>query len=144
MFERWKAERQRKRIEKELDREFDRDFEKDTTDQEKLDTAINRANLELDKLRWRIQKQETDRLCLEAERLDIEIPADHTVWKRSPVGDFLPVGLRAELRRAIDEEKTRSREVKAWWWKTIITPALTMLIGLVGALTGLVALLKRH
>ncbi len=32
----------------------------------------------------------------------------------------------------------------AWWWKTVVIPAITMLIALVGGLIGLVALLKKH
>jgi hypothetical protein len=45
------------------------------------------------------------------------------------------------MRRAIDEEKTRRREVAAWWWKTVIIPILATLTGVIGALTGLVAVL---
>jgi hypothetical protein len=48
------------------------------------------------------------------------------------------------VRRRIDEEKMRRREVHAWWWKTIVIPVITALVGLVGALTGLVALLRKH
>jgi len=51
---------------------------------------------------------------------------------------------REKLRRRIDEEKTRRREVKAWWWKTIIAPVITAIIGLIGAATGLVAVIRSH
>jgi hypothetical protein len=43
----------------------------------------------------------------------------------------------------IDDEKTRRREVKAWWWKTVIIPAITALTGLAGVITGLVAVLRK-
>jgi len=46
---------------------------------------------------------------------------------------------RSNLRKRIDEEKTRRREVNAWWWKNVIIPAIAALTGLAGAITGMIA-----
>jgi len=112
-------------------------------DSQELDVVLNRAEWDLNKLSSRIQKRETDRLKEDADRLDIVIP-DDVRHVRTPMGDILSAQIRADLRRRIDEETTRRREVHAWWWKTIILPAMTALIGVLGALTGLVALVRKH
>src|ERR1039458_2528140 len=91
---------------------------------------------------------ESNRLVWRAHWLDIELPSrdDKDAWADAKESDFSPLMTpkgRLLLRRAIDEEKTRRRDVAAWWWKTIILPTLAGLTGLVGAITGLVAVLHR-
>ena len=91
--------------------------------------------------------RESWRLRNEATFLDVETPPmseDVDVWTYTNDGRrFLTAKSRADLRKQIDAEKTRRREVKAWWWKTILAPALTALVGIIGALIGLVAALKK-
>lgn len=48
---------------------------------------------------------------------------------------------RSNLRKRIDEEKTRRHEVNAWWWKNVIIPAITALTGLAGVITGMIAVI---
>lgn len=84
----------------------------------------------------------------EARKFGIELPpitdVDSWIGLDGAYGlPFLSPTGWLKMRRAIDEEKVRRREVKAWWWKAVILPVLTALIGLVGAATGLVAVLHR-
>src|SRR5262249_9037084 len=140
MFEAFRDERRRRAIEKRVDREFNEAA--DVNDQHKMDDVYNQGEWELNKLRWQIQKRETDRLLEAADRFDIVVP--DVKYERSPTGNILPTVTRSELRKAIDTEKMRRREVYAWWWKTFVVPTITLLIGLLGAATGLVAIWKRH
>ena len=79
-----------------------------------------------------------------ATQLDIDLPpfSDSDLWDDSARPPFLTPKGRLTLRKAIDEEHTRRRDVTAWWWKTVIIPGLAAATGLVGALTGLVAILR--
>lgn len=95
----------------------------------------------LDTLSLEEEEFECSKLSRVAVRLDLDEPpyTDKEMWEK--VGTFwllTPKG-RLTLRRAIDEERTRRREVAAWWWKTVIIPALAAGTGVIGALTGLLA-----
>jgi hypothetical protein len=94
----------------------------------------------------RIQELHDQHLRREAFHLDIELPTDEAAWKSDPdleiFRQLTPAG-RASLRRTIDEEKTRRREVKAWWWKNVVIPAITALTGLAGVITGMIAVAKK-
>lgn len=142
MFERIRDERERRKIEKKMAPHFKKAAA--DNDHHRMDRVIADANREFELLNMRIQRRETNRLLAEAERLDIDTPSNTEVWQDTPHGSILVTQARSELRRRVDEEKSRRREVKAWWWKTIILPAFTTLIGLIGALTGLIAVLRRH
>jgi hypothetical protein len=85
-------------------------------------------------------------MIAEARKFNIDLPSIEE--KEAWIGldgafglPFLSNKGQLMMRRAIDEEKTRSREVAAWWWKTVIIPTLAALTGIIGALTGLVAVL---
>ena len=82
----------------------------------------------------------------EAKKFNIDLPSieqkDAWVGLDGSCGlPFLSNKGKLIMRRAIDEEKIRRREVAAWWWKTVTIPALAAATGLVGALTGLFAVL---
>jgi hypothetical protein len=82
----------------------------------------------------------------EAKKFNIDLPSieqkDAWVGLDGSCGlPFLSNKGKLIMRRAIDEEKIRRREVAAWWWKTVAIPALAAATGLVGALTGLFAVL---
>jgi hypothetical protein len=85
-------------------------------------------------------------MIAEARKFNIDLPSIEE--KEAWIGLDLAFGLpflsnkgKLMTRRAIDEEKIRRREVAAWWWKTVIIPTLAALTGVIGALTGLVAVL---
>jgi hypothetical protein len=103
---------------------------------------------QLERLTDEIQSIYDRRLLGQAQRLDIEPPSEESAWKPQPKQNvelilfrvLTPSG-RISLRRRIDEEKTRRREVNAWWWKNVIIPAITALTGLAGVITGMIAVI---
>jgi len=60
---------------------------------------------------------------------------DHPRYSLSTKGRF-------NARKLIDEEKARRFEVKTLWVTKLIVPLLAALVGILGALTGLVAVLR--
>lgn len=100
--------------------------------------------LRLDTLQMQIEEWEDNQLLMKAHRLDIEEPfyKDQTLWEKVGSLRVLTSNGRLAIRKAIDEERTRRREVAAWWWKTVIIPCLTAATGVIGALTGLCAILR--
>jgi hypothetical protein len=85
-------------------------------------------------------------LCDEATNLDIEVPpkSDLEVWQ--PSDDGIPFRMstrgRAHLRTLIAAEKARRFEVKTLWITKFWLPLLAALVGIIGALTGLAAVLQ--
>ena len=103
---------------------------------------------QLEQLADEIQSIYDQRLLGQAQRLDIEPPTEESAWKPQPEQAVDLIGLRVltssgriSLRRRVDEERTRRREVKAWWWKNVIIPAITALTGLAGVITGMIAVI---
>ena len=94
-------------------------------------------------LLYDIEREQSDQLRNEAERLDVEEPDydDEQMWYSDYAQAVLsPVG-RSHLRRLIDEEKLRRRDIHAWWWKTVVIPAVTAVTGLAGVVTGMIAVI---
>jgi hypothetical protein len=114
----------------------------DNTRREKNDILEQMQN-ELQKITDDENRFTDTRLFSRATRLDIEIPSftEIELWRNTGRSPVLSTKGRLALRRAIDEEKTRRRDVAAWWWKTVVIPGLAAGTGLVGALTGLFAIL---
>jgi len=87
------------------------------------------------------------RLYDEARSLDVEIPphSDSEMWVDDAVGErtWLSSKGRAQVRKLIDEEKARRFEVKTQWVTRLILPVLGLLIGVLGAITGLIAVLHQ-
>lgn len=81
----------------------------------------------------------------EAGQLDIPHPSysESDFWQQTEKDPVLSTKGRLVLRRAIDEEKLRRREFSSWWWKSVLIPAITSITGLVGVVTGLVAVLHK-
>ena len=141
MFELWGLRRKQAKLLKRMLREVQDMVRTQTAPALGSLTERNRQFKEVDDA---IQDIYDQRLLREAEALDIEPPVDESAWKPGAEVDFLrqltPSG-RTFLRRRIDEEKTRRREVDAWWWKNVLIPAMTALTGLAGVITGLIAVL---
>jgi len=87
------------------------------------------------------------KLLDDARSLDVEIPphSDRDIWQEDAENGvrWLTSKGRAHMRKTIDEAVIRRREVKAWWWKTVIIPAITVLTGLAGALIGVMAFRRK-
>lgn len=114
----------------------------DTTRQEKADIR-RQMDDELQEITQTESRYIDSILFRKARRLDIDRPPsqNNDLWDDSCRPPVLTPKGRLVLRKAIDEEKTRRRDVAAWWWKTVIIPGLAAATGLVGALTGLFAVL---
>ncbi|SRR6266404_1706423 len=81
----------------------------------------------------------------EAQELDISMPlvTEREMWQRDEDQSlYLTSQGRFYLRRLIDQEKARRFEVKTLWVTKIILPLAGVLVGVIGALTGLVAVLQ--
>jgi len=82
-----------------------------------------------------------------ARSLDVEIPlrTDPAMWTEHEDGElfWLTSKGRAQVRKAIDEEKTRRFERKTLWVTKLVLPILGGLVGILGALIGLVSALKK-
>jgi hypothetical protein len=87
------------------------------------------------------------RLCDEARFLDVEIPPPSDTQMRFHGDDGQRIWLsskgRAQVRKLIDEEKARRFEVKTLWVARLILPFLGLIIGVLGAITGLIAVLHQ-
>jgi hypothetical protein len=84
-------------------------------------------------------------ILLEAKDLDVDIPDPHDKesWILSSFEvPYLTTTARSRLRKLIDEEKTRRFEAKTRWVTKFVLPLMAALVGIIGALTGLVAVLQ--
>jgi hypothetical protein len=87
-------------------------------------------------------------LLTEADELDIELPpnTDHEIWSAGQMKEdaitLLTTRGRSKIRALIDAEKARRFEVKTLWVTKFWLPLLAALVGIIGALTGLVAVLR--
>jgi hypothetical protein len=88
----------------------------------------------------------TVRLAREARSLDVEMPGRDQIdfWVEDTVNqmNWLSAKGRTHVRKLVDEEKTRRFDVKTRWVTKLIIPLLAALIGVIGAITGLVAVLR--
>jgi hypothetical protein len=87
------------------------------------------------------------RLAQKARIFDIETPpiTDTEMWdydQESGAKWYSAKG-RTYLRKLIDEEKARRFEVKTLWVTKFWLPLLAALVGIIGALTGLFAVIHR-
>lgn len=130
-----------------LEREFNvkragalREFGPGSSQVAAVDAAHSR---ELSKLHVDIALHHSERLIREAFAFDVVLPKDDAGWLIHPNGrKALNFPGRSIVRKQIDEERVRRREVRAWWWKNAIIPALAAITGLVGVVTGLIAVIE--
>jgi hypothetical protein len=98
-------------------------------------------------LRVQVNDFENNVLVTRAKKLDIDLPPvdDEEMWEQvMGWGKMLTPKGRHHVRKLCDEEDTRRREIAAWWWKMIILPGLSLAMGVMAAITGLVAVFRRH
>jgi hypothetical protein len=143
MFDLWKLKRKLEKARKQFSHELGTAvFSKEPAI---LDNFLTKGNQQLAAVREEIKAWHTDQLVNQAAALDLELPTVDSAWELNKVNDHPTLILRAsaryQLRQLIDTEKTRRREVKAWWWKTVIIPAITALTGLAGVITGMIAVI---
>jgi hypothetical protein len=81
---------------------------------------------------------------LEAQELDIVLPPvdQAEMWRRDQDQNlYLSQNGRFHVRSLIDEEKGRRFDVKTRWVTKIILPVVASLVGILGAITGLIAVI---
>jgi hypothetical protein len=126
---------------------------------DRQDRVVAKQRIQLDRINASIESFRSDQLLREAIKFDVKIPfEDHECWRETePIVSVLlfsrgelnrvlrvlsPHG-RSVLRSKIDAEKARRFEVKTLWVTKFWLPLLAALVGIIGAVTGLVAVLQR-
>jgi hypothetical protein len=143
MLEVWKLNRQLIKIERSYTKELRKQADADKFEGLIASRFAARHAVEND-----IDLVLTHRLVRKARSLDVEIPLvnDAPMWRQDNETKrymLTPKG-RAQVRKMIDEEQARRFEVKTRWVMKLIVPLLAALIGIIGAITGLVAVLQHN
>jgi hypothetical protein len=110
--------------------------------------AMHEATLESDTLVDTIESIKSSRLLGRANRLSLptahfKADEDETWVCGYTGGRYLSRTAQSDLRSRIRQEEKERREAWAFWVKDIFVPAFSVLIGILGATAGLVALLRK-
>jgi hypothetical protein len=145
MFELWKLKRQRRKVSKAYQSDL-RKLAKKKAPQEERYVVQSQEYYELQEIDRALDMEISDRLFRKASELDVEFPppVDGAVWFKDEHSGrvwFTPKG-RNLVRKLIDEEKSRHFEVTTRWVK-LLSPLIAAIAGLVGVITGLVAVWKK-
>lgn len=143
-----------RQLQREVDRikrDYDRDVERLTqkgASHDEIHGLLQEASFETDMAQEQIQIVLSARLFHEANRLGIPSPRytdpDSDLWEQSHNGQvYLSLKGQSELRSRIRQEQKERREATAFWVKDILVPVLSVLLGIIGATTGLVAILRK-
>jgi hypothetical protein len=140
MLDLWRLKRNRRKVVRAYERDRRKLREKKAT-REEFEALDQSEWAELQMEDDGINAFLSDQLWEEAREHDVEVPRLETAWEHSLYGNrsYLTMATRTQVRRLIDEEKSRRFEVKTRWITRIILPIVTALVGIIGALTGLVA-----
>jgi hypothetical protein len=132
-----------------LEKEFDKylfsleakDF--DAEPAKVVDDITKQFEKRLELIDFSIEASLASKLIQAAQTLDLQVPPgnDLDMWNTIAGRKVLNPKGRSHLRKLIDAERTRRREVKAWWWKNVVIPAITALTGLAGVITGMIAVI---
>ena len=137
----WEVQRARAKLRKTFDRLISQAKKEDNN--EKRDRLIDEFLMELDLINDKINMLESERIQKEAERLGIPVPplSDKESWEKGfqPNTVFLGVKVRLQLRSGIRKERREQWEGRTLW----ISGLLGLIIGLIGAITALVSVLKK-
>lgn len=118
---------------------------------DEIESATQEASWDHDTFRDEIESTKSFRLIVRANRLGLPTPHfnvdkvdEDETWERGyTAGAYLTRTAQPDLRSRIRQEEKERREAWAFWVKDIFVPALSVLIGIVGATAGLVALLRK-
>jgi hypothetical protein len=118
---------------------------------EEIEMEAQEASWDSDTIRDEIESIKSFHLIGRAIRLGLPTPRFKAVeadedetWERGITGKYyLSRAAQTELRSRIRLEKKEQREVTAFWVKDVLVPALSVLIGILGATAGLIAILHK-
>ena len=156
MFELWRLAWEMRKVRRTYEKKSKRAMARKSLPGENpkgLPPGIFRFSIALDQgMKERRIEREMDfvvgtRLHHEARKFDIETPpiTDREMWTNDEEKQrefYTPKG-RAYVRKLVDAEKARRFEVKTLWVTKLIIPLVASLVGILGALTGLFAILHR-
>jgi len=150
MFELRRLESKRKKLVTSYGKQRSAYAAKQEQNPDEYNAILASEHLDLDAIDAEIEVFLSDRLTEEANELDVPLPErgyppmrDENWYHDHPSGRAcLTVQGRHVLRAGIDAEKARRFEAKTLWFTKIIIPFAGILIGIIGALTGLFAVLR--
>jgi aspartate/methionine/tyrosine aminotransferase len=142
----WQLRYKRWRIERSYAKKF-KELRRRKVPSSELQEVSAEEHFDLKDIDEWIEQVLADRLRRQANSLDIELPdwPNKEMWQSSDDGEFVYLTNkgRAHVRRLVAEEKTRRFEVKTLWVTRFWLPLLAALVGIIGAITGLVAVLYK-
>ena len=144
MFRLWQLKRRLRTAERKYARAYSDCKKNDIAPEQSV--ALQRINTQLRAAEAAIEAYIGFCLLSEAQALDVDIPllSDPGMWnsdEQNGTAWFTPKG-RTYVRKLVDEEKARRFEVKTLWVTKFWLPLLAALVGIIGALTGLVAVIR--
>jgi hypothetical protein len=145
MFKVWRLKWQRWRLQHSYAKDY-KNLVKKKASQDELMQLHAGEHFDVEAVEQQIDFYIGTKLSDKARSLDVEIPhfSDKQMWVHGEQGYFwFSSKGRAHVRKLIDEERARRFEVKSQWFIKIILPTLGLVIGIVGAITGLVAVLHQ-
>lgn len=146
MFDIWRLKYRRWRVQAAFNKETEALRRKKATLAE-VDELETQEYFEIRNYDEEINRLNALKLWRNASALDLEVPdsSNPEMWTYSEDGErrFLSTRGRAHVRQLIDAEKARRFEIKTMWVTKIILPVVASLVGILGAITGLVAVLHR-
>jgi hypothetical protein len=143
MLEVWRLYRKRRKIIAKADR--DSMAARKTSDNQMVLTIAADSYLECEHIDERITRFLDAEIRQEAQELDIAFPPieQAEMWHHDADQSLLLTFRgRSYLRERIDKEKMRRFEVKTLWVTKFWIPLLAASIGIIGALTGMFAVLQ--
>lgn len=150
MFKLWRL----KRLQKKIDAAYGRDIaklKKAKAPGEEIDSLEFQQWGEIREVQKDIDIELAHRVREEADKYDVPIPpfrgrGTEEMWTEESEGPqsraWLSSQGRSHVRKLIAEEKARRFETRTLWITKLILPLLAVFVGIIGALTGLVAVLK--
>jgi hypothetical protein len=146
MFKIWQLRWRRSRIQRSCAKDY-RKLERQKAPKEKFEELDADEYYEVREVEQELDCETGLRLWGEARSLDVETPplSDDQMWFHHADGKrvWLSSKGRAQVRKLIDEEAARRFEVKTQWVTRLILPLLGLIIGVLGAITSLIAVLHQ-
>lgn len=145
MFEIWQLKRRRAALQKSFQKDRD-NLKKNKAPRDKFYELDSQEYFEVREVEVELDMEQSKQLFDEARALDVDTPkpSDSEMWISDDHAGriWLTSKGRAAVRKAIDEETARRFEVKTRWVTKLIIPLLAGLIGIIGSVIGLVAVLQ--
>ena len=142
MLEVWNLKRSRRNVITAFRKEREA-LSKTDPPQDKVNALDAREYWEVSELERTIDQEASLRLLDRARDLDVVIPTleSEGIWVQDPNTGriWLSSQGRFAVRKLVDDERARRFEGKIRWVTTLILPVIAGLVGIIGALTGLIA-----